>query len=319
MQLRSGFRRRGSSLDDNDDEEYGDDEDIGGGGGNASGTPSDGVPMITVFTAARNMKGPCRRIAIHAKMEVSELSRSIEGAFYPLYSNAKDHISGLFKYCDHPLDDGMDFYPLRVLIENGPLFDGETFTIEMSKAKIRSHAPPTKWEVWRRRTTPMLTKRNIAFAILALVVTVVSGALNMLGHAAGWAIRESIYAVYVVAVQAPLLRLYRHGPKFTVAGFGDLGFWQGANVIDVCAQLTGHSSQFWAQNPEDCRQIVRSKEQSYLYVVQTLLFFVLVFLSVSSLFRGFLALMGFLVRSSLIFLGQALGGGGGGGGGKRRR
>lgn len=56
--------------------------------------------------------------------------------------------------------------------------------------------------------------------------------------------------VYNNLIMPPLWTLYRRGPEFTFVVGGtstiSMGFWKGADDVDVCARITGVSALHWA-------------------------------------------------------------------------
>ena len=49
----------------------------------------------------------------------------------------------------------------------------------------------------------------------------------------------------------PFKTLYLHGPKVWGGGC-----WEGADVVDVCAGLTGAPSSFWTDNTKQCDAVI---------------------------------------------------------------
>jgi hypothetical protein len=72
----------------------------------------------------------------------------------------------------------------------------------------------------------------------------------------------------------PLLRplhrlaatLYMHGPATQVGGLS-VGFWQGRSAVDVCASLSGVSSQLWYAHPAACHDLLAERFFSYYYAL----------------------------------------------------
>ena len=72
--------------------------------------------------------------------------------------------------------------------------------------------------------------------------------------------------LYEQLVWRPLRRLYLQGPSF----FG-MGFWGGAALPDVCAQLSTVPAAFWAEHLGECEDVVTQHLQSFVVTVETTL------------------------------------------------
>ena len=81
--------------------------------------------------------------------------------------------------------------------------------------------------------------------------------------------------VYHSLIVAPFTRLYRQGPSFY--GFG---FWRGASDQDICAALTKVEATFWQRNADRCARLIRDDVASYIVLVETVLYFYLLFCTV---------------------------------------
>ena len=66
-------------------------------------------------------------------------------------------------------------------------------------------------------------------------------------------------ALYSV-VTAPAVYVLRHGPT-------RVGAWQGMRDSALCAQATGASESFWEANDEECRAMVRAREDAFVAVI----------------------------------------------------
>jgi len=91
-------------------------------------------------------------------------------------------------------------------------------------------------------------------------------------------LQTAIAHIYTRVVIAPLQRLYFQGPRL----FG-YGFWKGASQHDICAALTNHNSEFWAQHSDACAQIVRRDFQSHVVLFETAAYFFILFLALRAL------------------------------------
>lgn len=61
-------------------------------------------------------------------------------------------------------------------------------------------------------------------------------------------------ALWRLVVVAPLRYLYDFGPAF-----GGWGFWEGRPPEDACAEITGVSASFWAQQQAPCFELLDRK------------------------------------------------------------
>lgn len=58
--------------------------------------------------------------------------------------------------------------------------------------------------------------------------------------------------VHSVFIQNPLRSLYFSGPDV-------LGFWGGADLVDICASLTTTSAAFWSQHYSECVDVCEKR------------------------------------------------------------
>ena len=58
-----------------------------------------------------------------------------------------------------------------------------------------------------------------------------------------------------------LRQLYVHGPRWS-------GFWGGAELSDICAELTGAPSRFWAHHTQQCLELVDRRVESVRLMVR---------------------------------------------------
>ena len=65
---------------------------------------------------------------------------------------------------------------------------------------------------------------------------------------------------------APLRTLYRHGPGFSTP-VGELGFWGGKKLPDICAQVTSLEAHYWKEHVSDCHNIYRAKEEGFVSLI----------------------------------------------------
>jgi len=107
-----------------------------------------------------------------------------------------------------------------------------------------------------------------------------------------WTLTKSIaLTIYAATILTPLKRLYFDGPRL----FG-YGFWKGAPVHDICAQLTQHNSEFWKNNPDACREIVEKDFHSIVVLVETVGYFALLYVVISLACREFIKQRYFVER-----------------------
>ena len=67
--------------------------------------------------------------------------------------------------------------------------------------------------------------------------------------------------------ESRLRSLYRLGPQFSLGGVS-LGFWEGAELHDVCGRVTSHDATFWQKHPEECAAIYDKKVQSFVMLAE---------------------------------------------------
>jgi len=79
-------------------------------------------------------------------------------------------------------------------------------------------------------------------------------------------------AIYSKLVLTPLARLYLWGP-----GMGGWGFWGGVDIHNICAQKTSLAAEFWAEHTEECVELVGKHFFSFVVVLQTVFYFILLF------------------------------------------
>lgn len=72
----------------------------------------------------------------------------------------------------------------------------------------------------------------------------------------------SLFCSYILQ---PLLLLYLHGPSY-------IG-WHGKSYCDICAEITGYSSDFWRDHPAECEEIIWKEFESFYIFLFTLVYF----------------------------------------------
>ena len=68
----------------------------------------------------------------------------------------------------------------------------------------------------------------------------------------------------------PLRTLFRLGPSW-------IGGWGGADLPDICAQVTTSPARFWEMHTVECERIVSQKIDSHLVLFTTALYFWVLF------------------------------------------
>lgn len=68
----------------------------------------------------------------------------------------------------------------------------------------------------------------------------------------------------------PMKNLYLNGPK-------SLFCWGGDELYDICARITGSSSEFWNKNMPECITIIEKQFKSYYIMLTTILYVILVY------------------------------------------
>jgi hypothetical protein len=77
--------------------------------------------------------------------------------------------------------------------------------------------------------------------------------------------------VYAVLVVAGLYGCAPHAKLVRYAAIGApriLGGWEGAAPADICAQITGVSSDMWVGNLEECAQVINRRVHALTVVVE---------------------------------------------------
>lgn len=92
---------------------------------------------------------------------------------------------------------------------------------------------------------------------------------TMLVTAIQFAIIVAMAALIRVFLVRPVLRvIYRNGPAYEL-GLTTVGFWGGAPVERICAQLMGTTDiSFWMEHISQCRSIFTEKEEAWLHSVE---------------------------------------------------
>lgn len=84
-----------------------------------------------------------------------------------------------------------------------------------------------------------------------------------------------------------MARLYLQGPRI-----GSFGFWRGAKPEQICAELnpSHNGALFWDQNDvnrQECMALIQTYFQSYMTVVESIGYFILLYKTSQYLFRVF--------------------------------
>ena len=68
-------------------------------------------------------------------------------------------------------------------------------------------------------------------------------------------------------METPLLQVYLFGPSL-----GGYGFWQGAELQDICTQLTSVPGRHWDENIDECAALVYNRFEGYLVVFYVVIY-----------------------------------------------
>lgn len=79
---------------------------------------------------------------------------------------------------------------------------------------------------------------------------------------------DTLFWCYARLLLWPLATLYFYAPEL-----GGFGGWGGAELPDICAQLTKLSAEFWLEHREECGELVAKRLQSFVMVFQAVLYF----------------------------------------------
>lgn len=95
-------------------------------------------------------------------------------------------------------------------------------------------------------------------------------------------ILERIYRTTIVAT---VRNIYLYGPM--LRGYG---FWAGKSIEDICAQLTSADAAIWLQpqNMHECVKLIDKEVQSYVIVLQMILFFILIVKYINHFYEKFI-------------------------------
>lgn len=80
------------------------------------------------------------------------------------------------------------------------------------------------------------------------------------------------YYIWEPVVISPLRRLYFYGPSNLILG---LGFWEGAKKSTICAKVKNTEESIWALAPDHCDKITEDLFQSFVVMVETIIWFYL--------------------------------------------
>ncbi len=71
-------------------------------------------------------------------------------------------------------------------------------------------------------------------------------------------------------LHVPLFNLYFFGPRI-----GSYGFWQGRELHDICAEMTGIPADHWRANRSTCESLIANRFEAYVVVITVLAYFIL--------------------------------------------
>ena len=96
-------------------------------------------------------------------------------------------------------------------------------------------------------------------------------------HVTEWC-PTAVVTLWNLLLKYPIAVLYLYGPAW-------LGGWNGQNMTDICAQLTGVKSDFWLRHPDTCQELLERQFESYYLTMCVGAYFLLVFVIVVRLLR----------------------------------
>ena len=141
--------------------------------------------------------------------------------------------------------------PLGVLVSAPSLYaSGATLTLAVEPPLSRP-APPLAW-VWHYLGA---LGQSITQAARMLCAPLALGALILLP----WLAPQ--------VIELPFRHLYRHGPAASAGGVA-LGFWEGAEMADICARMTSTEAHFWRAKPDECTAMYGRKEAAFTTLVR---------------------------------------------------
>lgn len=88
--------------------------------------------------------------------------------------------------------------------------------------------------------------------------------------------------------ESRLRMLYRQGPQLNLGGVS-IGFWEGAELHDICGRVTSHDATFWQKHPEECAAIYDKKVQSFVMLAEYTVLAVLAWKAVTRLLNVLLS------------------------------
>jgi hypothetical protein len=77
---------------------------------------------------------------------------------------------------------------------------------------------------------------------------------------------------------APIRTMYRHGPGFSTP-MGELGFWGGKKLSDICATITSLEAPYWNEHVPDCHNIYHAKEEGFVSLMAAITIAFIAFVS----------------------------------------
>lgn len=93
----------------------------------------------------------------------------------------------------------------------------------------------------------------------------------------------------------PIRKLYLFGPRW-----GSVGFWEGRQKEDICAEITGSPAAFWKQAEAQCDALINRKVQSVAVLLAAGAYTYIVMAGFASIVNGLTgALANFMYRSAV--------------------
>jgi len=197
-----------------------------------------------------------KRVAVVPEMATKELESVLVAAFGAHHAISAVHAVHYLTEEDSCAADVL--WPLAAIAEAPHLFAAGDLLMVVH--------PPTK-TVASGLSVRLLGPRVAAALestpyLWAALIYVGVAYLVLQGHllARAWHVALNLF-------EGRLRELYRHGPMISL-GVADFGFWEGADLTDICARATSHDASFWQKHPDECERLYAKKEASFLLLTE---------------------------------------------------
>lgn len=233
-------------------------------------------------------------VSIYKNMDLEELRKLLRSLYwqYKTTSNWPTWVKS---------KDGTMAYPFSALVMNPETFERagnddheKIFQLTPCEVAPLNHANVTlkiprkywnsKHEEFSQWMSSMATwlmhhwlRSLIVVVVLAETFSLNFAVVGIQGWTAQWVLRQAdrMFVVAHIIITDPLRRIFRKGPVVSTS-FGDFGFWENKPLPVICEQMMSRfDKDFWAANPEKCRQEYQDREDGFVMV--TLLVFGLMF------------------------------------------